>query len=296
MRAPLFAAARCHPIAETLPSERFAAELPNGSFGTPGSACRRQSHNAHLERSAGRIPEPRNGLSPRCNGMVEVGGLGTARLGNEKGTIMHRCIRRVVTGHDRRGRAVVVSDGTATQILQRNNRPGVTLTNLWINDGMPAEYDGQTDTCHGPLVLQPPEGGCVFRTVEFKPENPEELAKLDGKSAFAEMAAAENIVEGARHPFMHRTDSLDFAIVLQGEITMLLDDDEVHLSAGDVVIQRGTNHAWSNRGTESCTIAFVLVDGVTRRDAAGDRKRGIPNREVEQTAASRQDSTCGSGK
>lgn len=80
------------------------------------------------------------------------------------------------------------------------------------------------------------------------------------------MGAAHNIVENARHPFMHRTDSVDYAIILSGEITMLLDEGEVHLKAGDTLIQRGTNHAWSNRGTETCVIAFILVDAVARRD------------------------------
>ena len=80
------------------------------------------------------------------------------------------------------------------------------------------------------------------------------------------MGAAHAIVEGARHPFMHRTDSVDYAIIMQGEIYMLLDDSEVYLKAGDMVVQRGTNHAWSNRGTESCFIAFILVDGVAKHD------------------------------
>ena len=104
------------------------------------------------------------------------------------------------------------------------------------------------------------------------------LATLDGKSAFAEMGAAANIVEGARHPFMHRTDSVDYAVILSGEIIMLLDEDEVHLSAGDVVVQRGTNHAWSNRGTEPCVIAFILIDGITSHSADDEAKKGIPCR------------------
>jgi mannose-6-phosphate isomerase-like protein (cupin superfamily) len=173
-------------------------------------------------------------------------------------------IRRVVTGHDANGRAVCIADGVATNILQRPNRPGVTLTNLWKNDGVPTEWDGATETVDGPFVLHPPKGGVVFRVVEFEPEDPEVLKTLDGKAAFAEMGAAHAIVENARHPFMHRTDSVDYAIVLRGEITMLLDDSEVHLKAGDVLIQRGTNHAWSNRGKETCLIAFVLVDAVAK--------------------------------
>ena len=74
------------------------------------------------------------------------------------------------------------------------------------------------------------------------------------------MGAGANIVEGARHPFMHRTDSLDYAVVLTGEIYMMMDEDEYLLKAGDVVVQQGTNHAWSNRGTEPCQIAFILID------------------------------------
>ena len=173
---------------------------------------------------------------------------------------MSQKIRRVITGHDTNGKAIVIADDYATNTLQRPSRPGVTLTNLWKNESVPTEYDGPTETVTGPLILHPPQGGVIFRTVEFEPEDPEVLAKLDGKAAFAEMGASANIVEGARHPFMHRTDSVDYAVVLQGEIDMLMDDSEVHLRAGDVVIQRGTNHAWSNRGTKTCIIAFVLVD------------------------------------
>jgi len=125
---------------------------------------------------------------------------------------------------------------------------------------------GATETVDGPFVLHPPKGGVVCRVVEFEPEDPEVLKTLDGMAAFAEMGAAHAIVENARHPFMHRTDSVDYAIILRGEITMLLDDSEVHLKAGDVLVQRGTNHAWSNRGTETCLIAFVLVDAVAKHD------------------------------
>lgn len=177
---------------------------------------------------------------------------------------MGRAIRRVVTGHDANGKAIVVSDAPATNVLQRPNRPGVTLTNLWQSDTVPTVYDGPEETVDGPFVLHPPKGGAVFRIVEFEPEDPDVLKTLDGRAAFADMGAADNIVENARHPFMHRTDSVDYAVILTGEITMLLDDSEVQLKAGDVVVQRGTNHAWSNRGSETCLIAFILVDAQAR--------------------------------
>jgi hypothetical protein len=193
---------------------------------------------------------------------------------------MARQFRRVVTGHDEAGKAIIESDMTAFHILQRPNRPGVTLTNFWLSRGTPAEYDGPTETCDGPFILHPPQNGSVFRCVEFLPEDPEVLATLDGKAAFAEMGAGANIVEDARHPFMHRTDSLDYAIILTGEIMMLMDDeeDDVHLKAGDVVVQRGTNHAWSNRFSEPCVICFVLVDGVTQIAAPEGSRKGIPAR------------------
>ncbi len=175
---------------------------------------------------------------------------------------MGRTIRRVVTGHDENGMATVIMDGTAKCILQRPNRPGVTLTNLWQVERTPAPMESHADPVEGPLILQPPKNGSVFRIVQFDPEDPDQLATLDGKAAFAEMGAGANVVEGARHPFMHRTDSIDYAVILTGEIYMLMDEDEYLLKAGDTVVQQGTNHAWSNRGTESCQIAFVLVDAV----------------------------------
>jgi len=176
-----------------------------------------------------------------------------------------REFRRVITGHDNNGKAIVVDDSTATQYLERPNRPGVRLTNFWIERGSPAEYDGPVETCTGDFVLHPPPMGSTFRCVEFLPEDPEVMKTLDGKTAFGEMGAGANIVEDARHPVMHRTDSLDYAIVLSGEIWMML-------------IQRGNNHAWSNRGTEPCVIAFVLIDGVTTRSASDDKAKGIPQR------------------
>ena len=192
---------------------------------------------------------------------------------------MHRSYRRVVTGHDKNGVAIIESDQVATQTLERPNRPGVRLTNFWITDQTPAEYDGPTETCLGRLTLKPPARGSVFRCVEFMPEDPEVMAQLsseDGAAAFAEMGAGDNVVRGGRHPWMHRTDSVDYGIVLNGEIWMLMDNEknDVLLKAGDVVVQRGTNHAWANRGTEPCTIMFVLIDGVT---SSGEGK-GIPLR------------------
>ena len=168
-------------------------------------------------------------------------------------------IRRVVTGHDARGCAVVAMDGPAASVLHRRSRPGVALTDLWATDGTPTAR-ADDDPVDRPVVLHPPPGGTVFRIIQFDPEDPAALAHADGVTAFEAMGAAGAVVAGARHPYMHRTDTVDYAVVLQGSITMLLDDEDVELSAGDVVIQNGTNHAWANRGHAPCLMAFVLID------------------------------------
>ncbi len=174
---------------------------------------------------------------------------------------MARPVRRLVTGHDENGKAICIMDGAATNVLERPSRPGVGLTNIWQTDATPAPIDKEGDPVAGDFVLPPPANGTVFRVIEFWPEDPEVMAKLDGAAAFAEMGAADNVIEGARHPFMHRTDTVDYAVVLSGEITMLLDDTEYLLKAGDTVVQRGTNHAWSNQSDDVCIMAFVLING-----------------------------------
>ena len=111
--------------------------------------------------------------------------------------------------------------------------------------------------------------GTNFRISEYPPEPPEATARIDGKQAFAAVGAAHRIVEGARHPLMHRTETVDYAIVLEGKIDLLLDDQDIPLEAGDVVIQRGTNHCWVNRYATPCRMAFILIDGV---DADGAKR------------------------
>jgi mannose-6-phosphate isomerase-like protein (cupin superfamily) len=177
-------------------------------------------------------------------------------------------IRRVVTGHDASGKAVVISDGPAENIIITEHRPG-GRTNLWRTTSMPANYDGDSDAAGAKYNTEPVPNGTNFRINEFPPEDPEQIANVDPLKAFAVMGAAHRVVENARHPFMHRTDTVDYAIILEGEIDMLLDDEDVHLKAGDIVIQRGTNHAWSNKSDRLCRIAFILIDGA---DADGKKR------------------------
>lgn len=172
--------------------------------------------------------------------------------------------RRIVTGHDTNGQATVLSD-TSAPVFHPKNRPGVEVTNLWATTGTPASLTDATDRTQGPVALIPPANGTVFRIVEFSPEK-DWIDQIDRKAAresFASFGAEQALddSEQPRHPLMHKTETIDYAIVLSGECHMVLDDSEVLVTAGDVIIQRGTNHAWSNRSDRSCRIAFVLIDG-----------------------------------
>ena len=174
---------------------------------------------------------------------------------------MLKPIRRVVTGHDAQGRSVILTDGPSPHVLTIPGVPTFGLTNLWVTDRTPADNAGAADGAARLVVLEPPAGGTIFRVVEFPPDHT--LAGFDRKAAFESMGAGHAMDRDAsRHPGMHKTASLDYAIVLSGEIWALMDVDETLLRAGDVLVQRGTNHAWSNRGTVPCLVAFILVSAL----------------------------------
>jgi len=161
-------------------------------------------------------------------------------------------VRRVVTGH-RDGKAVVLFDGAAPNQKLRQ-ASGLASTLVWVTDEAPADVSGRADRAAREIGVPPPPNGSIFRVVDFPPER----GTRSREAVLKEMGVADHSV--ARHPGMHRTASVDYAVVLEGEIDMLLDDTEVHLEAGDVLVQQGTNHAWVNRGTAPCRIAFVLID------------------------------------
>jgi mannose-6-phosphate isomerase-like protein (cupin superfamily) len=161
-------------------------------------------------------------------------------------------VRRVVTGH-REGRAVVLFDSAAPNQKLRQ-ASGLVSTLVWVSDETPADISGSSDRAAREIGVPPPPNGSILRVVDFPPER----APRSRQAILAEMGVGDH--GGARHPGMHRTRSVDYAIVLDGEIDMLLDEGEVHLAAGDVLVQQGTNHAWVNRGRIPCRIAFVLID------------------------------------
>jgi len=169
---------------------------------------------------------------------------------------MDQKIRRIVTGHDGQGKSVVVSDA-ATPMEGR-------LHELWLTSAMPAKFGGEPALGPLPKDLEPPKNGTVVRYVRFDPAQNITRAELEQRTAerFAAMKASHCRVDTSRHPGMHKTASVDYGIVLSGNITLLLDEGERDLQPFDVVIQRGTNHAWVNRGTAPALMAFILIDGV----------------------------------
>jgi mannose-6-phosphate isomerase-like protein (cupin superfamily) len=171
---------------------------------------------------------------------------------------MLKPIRRIVTGHDEKGKSVIVSDGPSPHVLTLPGRGDFGLTNLWVTDRSPASNEGNADAAARKVVLEPPANGTIFRVVEFPPEKG---GAFDRDAAFAAMGADHAMdADGSRHPGMHKTATVDYAIVLSGEIYALMDEGETLMKAGDCLVQRGTNHAWSNRGDAPCLVAFILVN------------------------------------
>jgi len=170
-------------------------------------------------------------------------------------------IRRVVTGKDAAGKAIAILDAPATSVHHRAEL-GLANTLLWVTDSTPADLSSQGDAANRKIGIPPPPGGTIFRIVEFAPQKEitadfeTRLKMIQGIGLAPEGPARDH----PRDPGMHRTRTIDYAVVVSGEIDMLLDDSEVHLRAGDVVVQRGTNHAWVNRGSAPCRVAFILID------------------------------------
>jgi quercetin dioxygenase-like cupin family protein len=168
-------------------------------------------------------------------------------------------VRRVVTTHDGSGKAVVGFDDVRP-VSGGEPELGVEVYNFWITDETPADLSKNDDRAARKVGIPPPPHGSIFRIVDFHP-TPQKLENLDPN--FLAKIAGGHGAPGARpprHPGMHKTRSIDYAVVLSGEIDMLLDDSEVHLKAGDVLVQQGTIHAWVNKGKETCRIAFILID------------------------------------
>jgi mannose-6-phosphate isomerase-like protein (cupin superfamily) len=174
-------------------------------------------------------------------------------------------IHRIVTGHDETGKAIVSSQGRLPTVVEIAAVPGMVFHEVWTTAGSPAAIDNGIDPTLRPLTLLPPKSGTRVRFVDIPPEMPDVLVRSSEKAedAFAQIGdvAALTGKGDSPHPLMHRTETVDYGIVIEGEITLVLDNSEVSLRPGSVVVQRGTNHAWANRSGRPCRMLFVLVDG-----------------------------------
>jgi mannose-6-phosphate isomerase-like protein (cupin superfamily) len=176
-------------------------------------------------------------------------------------------VRRIVTGHDAAGRAIIQDDGPVPRVQRVGGPHGPQFFEVWNTRATPAPIDRSSGEPaeHG-IQLAPPKNGTRIRVLDVPPDDAA-FANISSEQAaahFAEVGAAgasSHTGAATRHAFMHRTETVDYGIVLEGEITLIMDEGETVAYAGDIVIQRGTNHGWANRSSRNCRIAFILIDG-----------------------------------
>ncbi len=178
---------------------------------------------------------------------------------------MLRPVRRIVTGHNAEGKSIVLSDGPSPHVLENPTQQERGLTDLWRTNATPANNSGDDDAADTQVTLAPPVAGSVFRFFQIRPAAwdadipAEERAQRDAEN-FAKMGATGAHDSASAQPGMHKTDTVDYIILLSGQVSLLLDDGAVEMEPMDVVIQRGTNHAWVNHGDEPAVLAGILID------------------------------------
>ena len=174
-------------------------------------------------------------------------------------------VRRIVAiAQDDRG--VLLQDELSPDLRTDPARPGFASTRIWVNDSTPKVLAGLRETLGAPHTLEPPPGGSVIRVYTFPPESTyiHNVGEDQVRAYFESMGspAASTYSAEASHPYMQQTQTLDLCFVLEGEITLVLDTEEVHLEAGTIVVQRATNHAWSNRSAKPCVVAISSHDAL----------------------------------
>ena len=185
-------------------------------------------------------------------------------------------VRRVLTGHDSEGKSTFIADGLAPNVKEMASMPGLALTDLWETRGAPASNAGAADAAARPVRLEPPRNGSILRIVEFPPDS-QWRERADARRAFDSIGAGHAADRRSSDPMMHRTRTVDYIIVLKGEIYAVMEKGETLLRAGDILVQRGTNHSWSVRGSEPCIVAAVLVDA----KPLGSKKK-LPSRKTKK--------------
>jgi mannose-6-phosphate isomerase-like protein (cupin superfamily) len=166
--------------------------------------------------------------------------------------------RRVVTAQNAAGRSYVLEDGPAKNVVEMASMPGTVVMDLWETLQTPASNAGTADGAARPIRHEPPRGGTLFRIVKFPPDAAWKDS-IDPQRAFDSIGGGHTRVKSSGDPLMHKSDTIDYLVVLEGEIHAVFDEGETLLRKGDVLVQRGTTHSWSNRSNDSCVIAVVLI-------------------------------------
>ena len=173
--------------------------------------------------------------------------------------------RRVVTGHDALGQATIAIDDGCITFGSSPAQPDLRTYEMWEALGLPVALDNAPDPTGHPFRIAPPVGGTVVRIADIPPDTAELADPATIKRYFNGLNSLDASTALGRseqpHPLMHRTETIDYGIMIEGRLTLVLDTSEVTLEPGDVVVQRGTNHAWSNRTDKMARIAFILMDG-----------------------------------
>ena len=169
-------------------------------------------------------------------------------------------MRRIITGHDKNGRSIVSIDGPPARSIGEDVGG---LFEIWNTDGNDIISSDSSDRADEDIILSPPKGGTKFRYFEINPM-PEgvsnEIMQEIAADAFEKIGASHHRIDTSKHPAMHKTETIDYIILLKGDVTLILDEEEVDLKPFDVVVQRGTNHAWTNNGNKPALLIAILVD------------------------------------
>ena len=169
-------------------------------------------------------------------------------------------MRRIVTGHNEDGRSIITIDGPPARSIGEDVGG---LFELWNTDGNIIDTKDNLDRADQDIILSPPTGGTKFRYFQINPTPegiPMEIMQEIAADAFEKIGAGHHRIDTSKHPTMHKTETIDYIILLKGDVTLILDEDEVTLKPHDVVVQRGTNHAWVNNGDEPALLIAVLID------------------------------------
>ena len=169
-------------------------------------------------------------------------------------------MRRVVTGHDEEGKSIVVLDGPPAKSIGEDVGG---LFELWNTDGNLINTKDRIDRADDEILLSPPKNGSKFRYFQINPTPegvPMDVLQNMAADAFEKIGASHHRIDTSKHPAMHKTDTIDYIILLEGDVTLILDKEEVDIKPHDVVVQRGTNHAWVNNGNNPALLIAVLID------------------------------------